>query len=492
MSKSTRVSASSLRRSVSFALTSAISVAALGVLGAAPANAATIGETIASAARGETGNGPCAHGGYVGGPNQNSSCSNGQRTHAWCADFAGWAWAQAGVAGRGTLTDMANSFLDYGNKYGTRSTTPHVGDAVVYNMNDGTYINDHVAIVTAISGDSVTITGGNESNAVHTNTTTNWRVGQSPFGQVITAYISPLGSGEEGAPQTPAAPAVSPTVHLYGIGSDNRVYGNNANYSAGTWDGYQTVDGTQGFKQTTSIRVGDEIHVYAIGADDRIYEDRGNFKTGTWSGFQLVDNTQGFQQIAVVATGNTVRLFALGSDGRVYSNDGDYGQSDWSGFQLVDGTAGFKKITAVATGNTVRLYAIGSDDRIYNNNGNYSTGAWSGYNLVGSTAGFKQVAATATSEGTVRLYAIGSDDRIYNNNGNYSAGTWSGYSVVSGTAGFKRLAATPAGKTVHLYAIGSDDRVYNANGDYAAGSWSPFNLVGDAAGFKHISATPGA
>ncbi|WP_158821145.1 CHAP domain-containing protein, partial [Streptomyces sp. NRRL S-515] len=251
MSKSVRAS---LRRSVSFALTSTISVAALGVLGVAPASAATIGETIASAARGETGNGPCAHGGYVGGPNQNSSCYNGRRTHAWCADFAGWAWAQAGVAGRGTLTDMANSFLDYGNKYGTRSNTPHVGDAVVYNMNDGTYINDHVAIVTAVSGDSVTITGGNESNSVKTNTTTNWRVGQSPFGQVITAYISPLGSGEEGTPETPAAPAVSSKVHLYGVGSDVRVYGNNADYSAGTWDGYNTVDGAQGFKQTTSIR----------------------------------------------------------------------------------------------------------------------------------------------------------------------------------------------------------------------------------------------
>ncbi|WP_167745591.1 transglycosylase family protein, partial [Streptomyces virginiae] len=43
----------------------------------------------------------------------------------------------------------------------------------------------------------------------------------------------------------PAAPAVFSKVHLYGVGSDNRVYGNNADYSAGTWDGYNTVDGAQ-------------------------------------------------------------------------------------------------------------------------------------------------------------------------------------------------------------------------------------------------------
>ncbi|MEV6583768.1 hypothetical protein AB0M92_37175 [Streptomyces sp. NPDC051582] len=50
MSKSSRMSTSSLRRSVPFALTSAISVAAQGVLEASPASAATIGGPIASAA----------------------------------------------------------------------------------------------------------------------------------------------------------------------------------------------------------------------------------------------------------------------------------------------------------------------------------------------------------------------------------------------------------------------------------------------------------
>ncbi|MEU6760822.1 CHAP domain-containing protein, partial [Streptomyces sp. NPDC046685] len=193
---------------IRIASSSALAATAFTMVTAAPASAATLGDSIGATARAENGNGACAHGGYVGGPNQNSSCEGGQRTHAWCADFAGWVWARNGVKGLATLNDMALSFYTYGEKNGTLSNTPHVGDAVVYNYG-GSYSDDHVAIVTGISGGNVTITGGNQGGYpghVSTNTTSNWQVGQSPWGQRISGYISPAGSNTPSYPNPSSLP----------------------------------------------------------------------------------------------------------------------------------------------------------------------------------------------------------------------------------------------------------------------------------------------
>ncbi|MFJ8016535.1 CHAP domain-containing protein [Streptomyces sp. NPDC096339] len=175
---------------------SALTVSVLATALVNPASASPLTDGISATARAENGNGACAHGGYVGGPNQNNSCSGGVTDHAWCADFAGWVWARNGVTGLATLDDRAASFMDYGKKYGTLSSTPHVGDAVVYNYNGGSYA-DHVALVTGISGNTVTITGGNQGGRpghVSTYSTTSWHVGDSPWGQRISGYISPNGS----------------------------------------------------------------------------------------------------------------------------------------------------------------------------------------------------------------------------------------------------------------------------------------------------------
>lgn len=182
---------------------SALAVSVLTAVVATPAGASPLTDGISATARAENGNSYCAHGGYVGGPNQSSSCTGGTtRTHAWCADFAGWVWARNGVTGLGTLDDRAASFMDYGKKYGTLSQTPHVGDAVVYNYNGSDYA-DHVALVTGVNGDTVTITGGNQGGFpghVSTNSTTSWRVGQAPWRQTISGYISPAGTS---TPSTP-------------------------------------------------------------------------------------------------------------------------------------------------------------------------------------------------------------------------------------------------------------------------------------------------
>ncbi|MFJ1706911.1 FG-GAP-like repeat-containing protein, partial [Kitasatospora sp. NPDC088346] len=178
----------------------AIAAATITGLAVVPAHASAA--SIATTANNEIGNGPCAHDGYESGAGgQSSSCgSGGGQSHAWCSDFVGWVWARNGVAHLGDLDDRAASVYEYGKRYGTLHSTPQVGDAVVYNYSASAAYADHVALVTAVGGGSVTIVGGNEGHSsghtegiVQRESTTSYAVGDAPWGQTISGYISPAG-----------------------------------------------------------------------------------------------------------------------------------------------------------------------------------------------------------------------------------------------------------------------------------------------------------
>lgn len=178
-----------------------------------------VGYTIASVAIGQVG-GTCG---------QYYNC---EAPGEWCSDFARWVWSMSGVNVSG-LSAWAASFYDYGLRYGTLSSTPHVGDAVVYGYNPGTDFAAHVAIVTSVNVDNHTITsiGGNErggAGIVAADGPYDWSVGGSPTGQVISGYVSPSGTfpngnggGNPGVVPTPpggtAPPSgyVAPTAHYW-------------------------------------------------------------------------------------------------------------------------------------------------------------------------------------------------------------------------------------------------------------------------------------
>ncbi|KMS70450.1 esterase, partial [Streptomyces leeuwenhoekii] len=219
-----------LPRTLRTGLAAVVVAAALSGLATVPAHASEFTE-MATLAKSQNGNGPCAGGGYDNGLNQNNSCDGyGGQAHAWCADFVGWVWSKFNVQGQSVLTDAAASFYQYGQKYGTLSSTPHVGDAVVYGYSNGWA--QHVAIVTGVSDGVVTITGGNQSHSenpegmVSTSSTTSYRVGDAPWGQRISGYISPK-----------LQQATPPRVSLSGAyGTVSGIANLTAATSAGTYD----------------------------------------------------------------------------------------------------------------------------------------------------------------------------------------------------------------------------------------------------------------
>ncbi|MFE0459425.1 CHAP domain-containing protein, partial [Kitasatospora sp. NPDC058965] len=230
----------SLRRSSVAGISTLLLTSALGLLAAPSAHASTLGDAIAGTATGQVtspAKGPCGNGGagyYAPGTGQGSSCSGTQAAHAWCADFAGWVWAQEGVQNLGPLSDLANSF----ESYGPLSSTPHVGDAVFFHPNgySGTE-DDHVAIVTSVnSNGTIDWTGGNQSGGyVTTDANMPAAVGTGEWtakdGRTVNlqGYISPVG-GTVTPPPVPGAQSgqtasvmINGTAHVFEVTSDGHL-----------------------------------------------------------------------------------------------------------------------------------------------------------------------------------------------------------------------------------------------------------------------------
>ncbi len=167
------------------------------------------GNAIANLALANVGGMACATN-SLGGHSFGSSCTgNGGQPEYWCADFALWVWANAGVSNVSGLDAAAGSFYVYGQNNGTLSNTPAVGDAVVFDYQGGG-VADHVAIVTQVNSDGTIESvsgdwnGDSGSEATFSSTSKVYlnspayssTVGTSPavMGMTISGYIAPVGA----------------------------------------------------------------------------------------------------------------------------------------------------------------------------------------------------------------------------------------------------------------------------------------------------------
>lgn len=160
-----------------------VAVFSLGT--AKPAFAAISGGNIAAIANGQVGNG-C--GSYYGCPDPGE----------WCADFARWVW-QLGDENVSGLTGAAGSIYVYGQNHGTLSSTPKVGDVVVFNYGyQGHGTAQHAALVVSVNTSNHTIVsvGGNErggAGVVAKDGPYSWTVGYSSYwGMNISGYVAPV------------------------------------------------------------------------------------------------------------------------------------------------------------------------------------------------------------------------------------------------------------------------------------------------------------
>ncbi|MGW0031030.1 FG-GAP-like repeat-containing protein [Streptomyces sp. NPDC003314] len=327
----------SFRRTLQGILATAALAPALVFAGTQPASA-SVGSTIMGIAAQNLGNGPCDTN-SAGGSGYYGSCGE-----AWCADFAKWVWAQAGVDVTG-LTPAAGSFGQYN---GGLKGTPHVGDAVVFNYNGAGYA-DHVALVKSINADgTITTIGGNQSGAVTQGTIKNGYYNS----QRVDGYVSPIGGVDRDPVKPPMAVGMSPIV---GVGDINRT--GVADYVARGKDGhlhsYMGVgDGT--FTGRSDLGAGD---MNGTGVADIIARDRdgvlwiymgvgdGSFtgRTKIGHGFDIYDTIVGVGDINKTGVPDLVARDKV--TGHLYSYMGT-GTGTLSGRTDLGG--GWEKYTALA------------------------------------------------------------------------------------------------------------------------------------------------
>ena len=136
-----------------------------------------------------------------------ADCGNDNRDEQWCADFAAWAWREAGAVvpyqlNPGDLNSDSASFYVWGEDHGTwhpasSHYVPQPGDVAVYGLDPVAVTAVHVAVVTAATGDagapdvvngvgdrtgySVVETGSHQADA-----------DVSGHGAPLSGYVSPL------------------------------------------------------------------------------------------------------------------------------------------------------------------------------------------------------------------------------------------------------------------------------------------------------------
>jgi hypothetical protein len=204
------------------------------------------------------------------------------RSEFWCADFAKWAWAQAGVTSDlSVLTPSAASFYTWGKDHGESmpedATNPQPGDAVVFypgTAPNGTYA-DHVGIVTAVNSDgTVNLANGDFLGSSNISVQENDNVSLKSWSAGIWgsgedwAFVSPQlatpGHAAAALNATQSAKCVDTAKSAFANGTKEEIYTCNGT-SAQSWtytsSGQLTVDSGQFCLDVASQGTANSTHV---------------------------------------------------------------------------------------------------------------------------------------------------------------------------------------------------------------------------------------
>jgi len=128
-----------------------------------------------------------------------SACDQGARD--WCAMFATWTWAAAGVSGVPRGEFVARALGEWGvdhdlfkSRTGSAHGSPKPGDWVIYGPPDG-QTGGHVDVITATHPDgTLTVVGGNVSNKVSRRVIDPDTARSGADNLLISGYVSPPGA----------------------------------------------------------------------------------------------------------------------------------------------------------------------------------------------------------------------------------------------------------------------------------------------------------
>jgi hypothetical protein len=150
-----------------------------------------------------------------------ADCGNSNRSEEWCADFAAWAWQQAGAdvdykLAPGYLNGNSASFYVWGTDHGTwhpvsSGYAPQPGDVAVYGLDTTAVTAVHVAVVIGATGDDTApdvVNGDGDRTGYSVVEVGNDQAFADVKGKgaPLSGYVSPS-SAASAASAAPAAPS---------------------------------------------------------------------------------------------------------------------------------------------------------------------------------------------------------------------------------------------------------------------------------------------
>jgi hypothetical protein len=440
--------------------TSGAVLASAGNASAAVTPSAVTASGIAQLAQNNVGDMACSAD-SLGGKGYGSSCTgNGGQPEYWCADFAKWVWQNSGVTDLYGLTPAARSFYTYGQSNGTLTSTPAVGDAVVFSNAAGDTSSDgngihHVAIVSQVNSDGTinTVSGdwggqsGSEStfagsSHVVANPAYNGTVGthSSVMGMWIEGYIPPPGVTQaatydtdltqfQSSGQVVAAPDLDGRLEMFAGGPDG-VWHRWQTAVNGGWSSWVLMAGSLDNARLGIGRDADgRLELFTVNADHMLmtYQTAANDGWSDW----VTTGTGGGTDIVVEPNADGRLEVMLAGHDQVWDMYQQQPGGDWTDWAGVGGPTNAHLAVGRDLDGRLELFAInGSVTQM-----RYQTGAndgWTGWQDFAQ--GGTDIAVGSDQDGRMEVFFAG-NDQVWQKYQQQPGGDWSDWMPVAGPAG---------------------------------------------------------
>lgn len=360
----------------------------------------------------------------------------------WCADFAKWAWDQAGAEVTG-LTAGAISFASYGELGGT----PQVGDAVVFGVTaDRTYAQ-HVAIVVEVTGGDIYSIGGDEGsgspvgNKVQQDGPYPWAAGPSSYmGMTISGYVQPRGLTQGSTVRSSAqvAPVVTwggNSMHAFAAAANGSV--EYAAWNGKSWNPWVNLGGAVNPAYPMPVPVAwgvNHLDVFCVGTNNHIFHQGwgGSSWNAGWDDLGNSGMAPGSVPVAVSQETDSLDVFYMGPyHNTIWRRSWRGSWGGWTDLGSIESAPG--SAPAVCTWGAGRLDAcvVGAGKTVMHSG--WDGGAWGGgWENIGGNPAYDP-ALVSWGPGRLDVFITGTDGNLWHNSWN---GKWLGWQDM-GNAGYK-------------------------------------------------------
>jgi CHAP domain len=410
----------------------------------------------------------------------------------WCADFAKWVWAAAGVkVDLGALNPGANSFYTWGREVGATlipdGNNPAVGDAVVFYppgelTASGIGYADHVAIVVGVNPNgTVNLVNGDFGGATNISVQLYNDVSIASWASYIWnpgeqwVYVSPGGAGSGIPSGSPAALANSPSLMNVFFRNSAGVIRNDYWTPTAGWR-VQSLPGAGASGDPAALANSTAwMNVFYTTTGGRVQNDYWNPTAGWLS--QTLPGGGAVGDVAVIANSpSLMNVFYTTTSGQI---DSDFWTPTlgWVNEALPGGGAASAPTAVANSGSWMNVWYTATNGQIVNDYWTPSTG-WVSQHLP---SGFATGAPTAVANSPtwMNVWYTTLNGSIYDDYWTVSGGWISGPLPGGGATG------TPSGVVnspswMNVWYLTNDGRIYD---DYwtVSGGWISGPLPGGGA-----------